>query len=209
MPVAATTDPARPDRSSGSGPPPTTSSGTADRIPVDDHGWVEHWARHRGSIVRYVAHLLAGDLHAAEDVAQETAVRLWQHPHVLDDDRPLERWLRTVARNIVVDRARSRDARPTEVALSADVDGETADDLELVHATAAVRTIVSGLAPKYRDVVVEVYARDRPVAAVAIDLGIPAGTVKSRCHAALRLLRDRPLSTTTSPSPSPRRSASS
>lgn len=168
--------------------------------PADDHRWAELWARHHVSLVRYVTYLLAGDQHAAEDIAQETALRLWQRPDVLDDDRPLERWLRSVARNIVVDRSRRRGVRPTEVALSADVDLEAADGFDHLHAWAAVDSIVSGLSPKHRDVVVAVYAHDRPVVAVAEELSIPAGTVKSRCHTALRLLRDQP-STATATAP--------
>jgi RNA polymerase sigma-70 factor (ECF subfamily) len=53
-----------------------------------------------------------------------------------------------------------------------------------------VTRILSGLEPLHRRVVFEVYVRDRPVADVAADLGIPTGTVKSRCHNALRRLRD-------------------
>ena len=156
-------------------------------------GWAEQWARHHGEVLRYATHLLAGDVHAAEDVAQETAVRLWQHAEVLDGDQPLGSWLRRVAHNIVVDRFRRRNARPAEVAFGPGVDGAGPDEFDDVDAESAVATILSCLPPRHRVVVYEVYARDRPVVDVAAELGIPPGTVKSRCHTALRLLRSHPL----------------
>jgi RNA polymerase sigma-70 factor (ECF subfamily) len=151
--------------------------------------WAEQWSRHYADLIRYTSHLLSGDIHAAEDVAQETAIRLWQHTEVLDNGLPLRGWLRTVARNIVIDRSRRRRARPTEVALSPSIDDEGPDELGVVNDTASVNTILAGLSPRYRAVVYEVYVRDRPVVDVAADLGIPPGTVKSRCHTALHQLR--------------------
>lgn len=158
-------------------------------VDTTEGGWGEQWSRHHADLIRYTSHLLSGDIHAAEDVAQETAIRLWQHTEVLDHDRPLRGWLHTVARNIVIDRSRRRRARPTEVTLSPSVDDEGPDELGVVDDTASVDTILAGLSPRYRAVVYEVYVRDRSVVDVAVDLGIPPGTVKSRCHTALKQLR--------------------
>ena len=151
--------------------------------------WSEQWERHHGEVVRYASHLLAGDTHAAEDVAQEAAIRLWQHSEVVDADRALGGWLRTVTRNIVIDWARRRRARPTEVALAPGTDQQGSDALDDVDAALVVAATLSCLSPAHREVVMEVYVRDRPVADVATGLGIPVGTVKSRCHAALSRLR--------------------
>lgn len=154
-----------------------------------DHVLAEQWRHYRGDIVLYANYLLAGDIHAAEDVAQETAIRLWKHPEVLNDRRPLGSWLRTVAHNIVVDRVRRRRARPVEVTLLPGIDSESQEEFSLVDEADAVATILSRLSPRHRIVVLEVYVRDRPVVEVAAELRIPTGTVKSRCHTALRQLR--------------------
>jgi RNA polymerase sigma-70 factor (ECF subfamily) len=45
------------------------------------------------------------------------------------------------------------------------------------------------LSPAHREVLVECFYRGRSVAEVAAVLGIPAGTVKSRTHYAVRALR--------------------
>lgn len=46
------------------------------------------------------------------------------------------------------------------------------------------------LSPEHRDVLTELYYRQRSVAETADRLGIPAGTVKSRSHYALKALRE-------------------
>jgi len=46
-----------------------------------------------------------------------------------------------------------------------------------------------GLSPEHRAVLVQVYYLRRTVAEAAEHLGIPQGTVKSRCYYALRALR--------------------
>ena len=45
------------------------------------------------------------------------------------------------------------------------------------------------LSQEHRAVIVETYYRGRSVAEAAAALGIPAGTVKSRCYYALRALK--------------------
>lgn len=80
---------------------------------------------------------------------------------------------------MVIDRTRRRRARPAEVTLSPGIESESPDDLDHIDAAASVTTILSGLSPRHRTVVFEVYIRDRPI----------TGTVTSRCHTALRQLR--------------------
>ncbi|GGZ64403.1 sigma-70 family RNA polymerase sigma factor [Streptomyces bluensis] len=160
----------------------------------------EQWLIHRAEIVHYVSHLLDGDIHTAEDVAQETTLRLWQHPEVHKPGRSLTPWLRKVARNIVVDRHRRVRARPSEVNLATELDLEgpqatvnTALDghraFEAIESEAVVNDMLSCLSPKHRAAVVAVYIQGHIVNDVATMLGIPPGTVKSRCHNAIQQLQ--------------------
>jgi RNA polymerase sigma-70 factor (ECF subfamily) len=48
---------------------------------------------------------------------------------------------------------------------------------------------LAALSPEHRAVIVETYYRGRTVAEAAQVLGIPPGTVKSRCYYALRALK--------------------
>jgi RNA polymerase sigma-70 factor (ECF subfamily) len=52
-----------------------------------------------------------------------------------------------------------------------------------------VTDALQSLSPEHRAVIVETYYRGRTVAEAATVLGVPSGTVKSRCYYALRALK--------------------
>jgi RNA polymerase sigma-70 factor (ECF subfamily) len=130
-----------------------------------------------------------GDRAAAEDVVQETLVRAWKHADdLVEDECSVWGWLLTVARRIVIDRARARAVRPVEVA---DVDERSA--VQTDHSESVVNTIVvldalDQMSADHREVLVELYYRGRSMTEAARCLGVPPGTVKSRSHYALRAL---------------------
>src|SRR5882757_5889080 len=67
---------------------------------------------HAGALWGYVLRL-TGDRGRAEDVVQETLLRAWRHPEILDTRQGSPRaWLFTVARRIVIDEWRAARARP-------------------------------------------------------------------------------------------------
>src|SRR4051812_575061 len=78
------------------------------------------YAEHAGMLLGYTRRLLGGDTARAEDVVQETLLRAWRHPEVLERSErhgtSIRGWLVTVARNIVIDTERARRSRPREVA---------------------------------------------------------------------------------------------
>jgi RNA polymerase sigma-70 factor (ECF subfamily) len=148
------------------------------------------YAEHAGPLLGYVIKLTDGDRQRAEDVVQETLLRAWRHPESLDPSRgSLRPWLWTVARNIVVDAARARRARPQEVAEDALAVIPVEDQIDQALLSWEVAEALSTLSDDHRAVLVETYYRGRTVAEAAEVLGIPAGTVKSRAFYALRALR--------------------
>ena len=128
---------------------------------------------------------------AAEDVVQEALVRAWQHPDVLENGNGSVRgWLLTVIRHLVIDQARTRNARALE-ALNAPAEAVMATDhAEQVVDAMVVSDWLSRLSVEHRAVLEQTYLRDRTVTAAAEALGVPPGTVKSRTYYALRALRD-------------------
>jgi RNA polymerase sigma-70 factor (ECF subfamily) len=152
----------------------------------------EVYEQHGGALLAYATRL-TGDRAAAEDVVQETLVRAWRRPDVLTNNQGSVRgWLLTVARNIVTDRFRARAARPLEVAAP---DGGAEGPVRQDHAEEVVDSIVvldalGQLSPEHRQVVTALYFQGHSVAEVADAVGVPPGTVKSRCYYALRRLRE-------------------
>lgn len=144
---------------------------------------------HAGPLWSYVVTLTNGDRGKAQDVVQETLLRAWRNPQVLDQSRGSARgWLYTVARRIVIDEWRAAKARPetvTDTLPEQPVADATEQAVDRQIVVAALRT----LTPEHRDVILECYFRGSSVAEAAQRLGIAPGTVKSRSHYALRALR--------------------
>jgi RNA polymerase sigma-70 factor (ECF subfamily) len=158
--------------------PAATAADELMRALVEEHG---------GPLYGYVLRL-TGDPGRAEDVVQETLLRAWRHPSVLGA-RPVRAWLFTVARNLVVDQHRARQARPQETGDEALAVVPADDELEKAVESWAVAEALASLRPEHREVLLETYYRGRSVKEASEVLGIPAGTVKSRTYYALRALK--------------------
>jgi len=145
--------------------------------------------QHAGALWAYAVNLTNGDRAKAQDVVQETMLRAWRNPKVLEQATGSARgWLFTVAKRIVIDdwrTARSRRERVTETLPEQPVADATdaAVDRQLVMAA------LQKLSAEHRAVLHECYFRGSSVAEAATALGIPAGTVKSRTHYAMRALK--------------------
>jgi RNA polymerase sigma-70 factor, ECF subfamily len=144
---------------------------------------------HGQHLLRYVLRLTRGDMPFAEDVVQESMLRLWRHPDVLQQPGEAVRaWLFTVARNQVIDDRRSarysRELRTDVVPErpSPDFTGPAFDKWILSDA-------LLSLSPDHRVAIVRAYYLGQTVADIAAHEQIPEGTVKSRLHYALRALR--------------------
>lgn len=149
-------------------------------------------AEHGTPLTRFVYGLARGHRQTTEDVVQETMVRAWRNLDTFPSDEiGSRRWLLTVARRLLIDDVRKRQARPAEVA-SLDDDLTCTGDGTASAALAnhALREAVANLSQAHRDVLREVFFEDRSVAEVAVRLGVPVGTVRSRIHYALRSLRE-------------------
>ncbi|MQY37595.1 ECF RNA polymerase sigma factor SigL [Streptomyces sp. RB17] len=152
------------------------------------------YAEHAGPLFHYALRLTSGDRQWAEDVVQETLLRAWQHPAAFDPARgPARAWLCTVARHLVIDMHRARQARPAEVggeALERAAEQTPGEDrIEQALQSWAVADAIRTLSADHRAVLLETYYRGRTVAQAAEVLGIPPGTVKSRTYYALHALR--------------------
>jgi RNA polymerase sigma-70 factor (ECF subfamily) len=129
----------------------------------------------------------------ADDLFQETWLRVVRHRDRFDPQRRFSTWLFQIANNLCRDRGRRREVRDR---YRRDRRAEAAGDPERVRPPPLdraldVRRRVAALPDKLREVLVLRYYQDLPEKEIARIAGIPAGTVKSRLHAAVKALREQ------------------
>jgi RNA polymerase sigma-70 factor, ECF subfamily len=165
-------------------------SGGAGGPAEDDAIVTALYQQYRGPLMTFVLRLTAGNRQQAEDVVQETMVRAWREAARLDLNSPsLMPWLTTVARRIVIDDHRRKQARPAETAEVELADLPAEDDTAAADQRMVVAEALLALSPLHRQVLNETILRDRTVNQAAEVLGVPVGTVKSRVYYALRALQ--------------------
>jgi RNA polymerase sigma-70 factor, ECF subfamily len=136
-----------------------------------------------------LATLILRDHDEAEDATQEAIVRAWSSWGTLRDRSRFDAWFDRILVNVC--RNRMRHARTIRmVALDHTHDLQTADSHGATIARLALEPAFARLSPDQRIVVVLRFWRDLSVDDMAERLGVPAGTVKSRLHYALKALRE-------------------
>jgi RNA polymerase sigma-70 factor (ECF subfamily) len=145
---------------------------------------------HAAALWGYCVRLTNGDRPRAQDVVQETLLRAWRNPKILDQSQGSARaWLFTVARNLVIDEWRTRRAQLEVSTAQPPEAAPVSDQTDQLLQSWVVADALSRLSEEHRLVLVECYYRGHSVAEAARRLDIPQGTVKSRTHYGLRALR--------------------
>jgi RNA polymerase sigma-70 factor (ECF subfamily) len=130
----------------------------------------------------------------AEDLAQETYLRVCRRPDRLPGGEAAKSWLFRVARNVCLDHLRRRRieilfhrAKPPDPQRAADGPHE---DLVRHEQTAALSQALRRLPPRLRDVLVLREYGELSYEQIAQALEIEVGTVMSRLHRARRKLAE-------------------
>lgn len=147
-------------------------------------------SEHAQALLSYTR-ALVNDHHLAEDIVQETLIRAWHNTERLSStEGSIRGWLLTVARNLVIDWRRSAVSRHESVTAD-DQDAVEPDHAEAIAAAYEVVGILRELSTEHRAVLFHMHVLGRTAVETARILGVPVGTVKSRQHYALTLLRSK------------------
>lgn len=136
-----------------------------------------------------IARWILRDVDLAEDAAQQALVSIWRDlPRLRDPDR-FEPWAcRILVRACHAESRRQRRWMPNQNLLGPDPSTPT-DGLGWVVDRDELESAFRRLTLDHRTVVVLRYYLDLPVERVAELIGVPAGTVQSRLHYAMRAMR--------------------
>lgn len=147
--------------------------------------------RHQGP-VRAFLRRVCGDAHLADDLAQETMLRMLRHADKFDETRPMRTWLLTIARRLWIDHLRHHARRP--LLLPADAPGSATGQPHEAAERADVGRVLDGvlaeLSEPQRWAVVLFYQQQWTVEEVAAAMELPTNTIKSHLHRARTRLRE-------------------
>ncbi|WP_263356048.1 RNA polymerase sigma factor [Acidicapsa ligni] len=166
----------------------------------DNTAWARLVEEYRG-LVYGICYLFCGSTQDAEDLMQDTFLKIWTNLASYDPSRgELRGWIATVTRNQRVDRyRRSGQQRRTDSLDSIDASREQAGSLPLSQkladtrptphdsaVTSQVKAIVTSavkkISPEMREVVTMRFVHELDNQEIAHRLRIPEGTVKSRTN---------------------------
>jgi len=152
--------------------------------------------RHYDRIMAYLYRLCGGQVQLAQDMTQETFLRVLSRISLYQHSRPFLPWLYAIATNLArqhQQRAETRQADNLEEAQAealATYDPSPEEYALLNDESRAVVDALARLPGHQREVVLLFYYQELSQQQIAESLGIPLGTVKSRLSLGLRRLRE-------------------
>ena len=154
-------------------------------------------------LLRYLIYLSA-NRELAEDLFQETWIRVLERGHQYDGKHEFSTWLYAVARNLTIDYLRKKSPLSLDGINHARMEDEDRAPLEsvdtrpmaweVVHQREQAERIGAALISipaEYRETVVLRYQEGLALDEIATVTGAPLGTVKSRLYRGLNLLMSR------------------
>jgi RNA polymerase sigma-70 factor (ECF subfamily) len=159
--------------------------------------------RHRKSVFNFILRYV-GDKETAEDLLQETFMRVIKGAEAYKRQAKFTTWLYTIARNLCVDQTRRRKHRrhaSLDAPMASDADSgtlldvipgsEMASDRKTVNKQLYTRLqgAIAALGDEQREVFLMREFLDMPFKQIAEVVGVPENTVKSRMRYALEKLR--------------------
>lgn len=134
----------------------------------------------------------------SKDAAQEIYIKAWRKLDTYDGSSAFSTWFYSVAHNHLIDITRKKYRKfPVEHIHIEDVDDGNGSGNETLSVDMTkqqdvrldAEKLMKSLSPKYADVISMLYFRGFQCNDIMNCLGIPSGTVKSRSHRAIKLMR--------------------
>lgn len=174
--------------------PATDAQSDADllsRIAREDMpAFEELYRRYETRVFRFVCRKL-NDQFAAADILHETMMTVWQKAGNFEGRSAVSTWLFGIANNKVMNsyRKHGREDLMDEMPEQVDDSPDQAASVAAGEAAQQINLCLDGLSPSHRSVIELAFQEDMSYPEIALVIGAPEGTVKTRVHHAKRLLR--------------------
>jgi RNA polymerase sigma-70 factor (ECF subfamily) len=154
----------------------------ADHLAGDPEAFSTLVRRHRDRLWAVAIRTL-GDQEEAADALQESLISAFRGAGGYRGDSAVTTWLHRIVVNACLDRIRRRQARPSVPLNDREIESRY-DDHSATVTRLDIRSALARLPEAQRVALVLVDLEDMPVAEVSALLGVPEGTIKSRCSRA-------------------------
>jgi RNA polymerase sigma-70 factor (ECF subfamily) len=151
--------------------------------------------RHQSPLIGFLYRMTDGDRTLAEDLVQETFLRVLRSIQQYQHPRPFKPWLYQIATNLVRDHYKRAETQrafgmPDDMERMSDEFPLPEEALLLDAETQQVIVALRTLPDHQREAVILRYYQELSLGEIAEVLNIPAGTVKSRLSLGLGRLRE-------------------
>ena len=164
------------------------------------------FARYSASVRQHILSIVWAES-AAEDLVQEVFLRVWMRAEQWNGQGEFKGWLFRIATNLALNYLRTvrrqrqepleippdefddEDERPPDPDWMIDTSARGPEVMvEQAERSQLLWQLIDGLPQEKREVLHLIYQKEMALREVAIELGIPEGTVKSRLHYSIRHL---------------------
>lgn len=147
-----------------------------------------------GSLLGVISRIVLHN-EVAEDILQETFVKIWNSAPSYDASKGrLFTWMMNVARNLAIDKLRSKDFKNANKNQDIENNVDFIDEQKKTSFnsdTLGLKELVTNLKPEFKEVLDIVYFKGYTHAEAAEHLNLPLGTVKTRVRMAIIELRKK------------------
>ena len=133
-----------------------------------------------------LAAVILGSRDEAEDALGDATLRAWEHLRSLREADHFEAWFTKIVVNVCRDRLHARPRRAGVLTIDPAAPG---DAFSASLERAALRQALAALSVEHRAVIALHYLEGLTAEQIALQLSLPAGTVKSRLHYGIQELR--------------------
>ena len=160
-------------------------SETKDRIAF------RHLFNHFAPRIKSFLMKAGADQTMAEECSQEAMATVWNKAKLFDPSRAsASTWIFTIARNKRIDAIRKvRRPEPDELTWPDEIEPAQEEALELKQQSEILADAIQNLPEKQRQLVEKAFFKELSHSEIALETGLPLGTIKSRIRLALERLR--------------------